>query len=82
LLLRKRVYLLSNPQRTTDGDYSPPPAQIPAGAAGASAAGKIDCAQRQSAKFWELPAATSLARLWRDQGKRAEARDLLAPVYG
>jgi predicted ATPase len=38
--------------------------------------------QRQSAKFWELRAATSLARLWRDQGKRDEARDLLAPVYG
>ena len=38
-------------------------------------------AQRQSAKFWELRAATSLARLWRDQGKRDEARDLLAPVY-
>ena len=34
------------------------------------------------AKLWELRAATSLARLWRDQGKRAEARDLLAPVYG
>jgi tetratricopeptide (TPR) repeat protein len=39
-------------------------------------------AQRQSAKFWELRAATSLARLWRDQGKRTEARDLLAPIYG
>ena len=38
-------------------------------------------ARRQSAKFWELRAATSLARLWRDQGKRTEARDLLAPVY-
>jgi len=36
----------------------------------------------QSAKFWELRATTSLAHLWRDQGKRAEARDLLAPVYG
>ena len=32
--------------------------------------------------MWELRAATSLARLWRDQGKRGEARDLLAPVYG
>ena len=31
--------------------------------------------------MWELRAATSLARLWRDQGKRAEARGLLAPVY-
>jgi predicted ATPase len=39
-------------------------------------------AKRQSAKLWELLGATSLARLWRDQGKRAEARDLLAPVYG
>ena len=39
-------------------------------------------ARRQSAKFWELRTATSLARLWRDQGKRTEARDLLAPVYG
>jgi predicted ATPase len=34
------------------------------------------------AKSWELRAATSLARLWRDQGKRAEAPDLLAPLYG
>jgi predicted ATPase len=33
-------------------------------------------------KSWELRAAMSMARLWRDQGKRDEARDLLAPVYG
>ena len=39
-------------------------------------------AQRQNARSLELRASTSLARLWRDQGKRAEARDLLAPVYG
>jgi class 3 adenylate cyclase/tetratricopeptide (TPR) repeat protein len=39
-------------------------------------------AKRQSAKLWELLGAASLARLWRDQGKRTEARDLLAPVYG
>ena len=38
-------------------------------------------AKRQSAKLWELLAAMNLARLWRDQGKPAEARDLLAPVY-
>ena len=38
--------------------------------------------ERQSAKIFELRASTSLARLWRDQGKRAEARDLLAPIYG
>jgi predicted ATPase len=39
-------------------------------------------ARRQRAKAYELRAATSLARLWCEQGRRAEARDLLAPVYG
>jgi predicted ATPase len=39
-------------------------------------------AQRQNAKLWEVHAAVSLARLRRDQGKRAEAHALLAPVYG
>jgi predicted ATPase len=39
-------------------------------------------ARQQQAKSWELRAAMSLARLWRDQGKRDEARELLAPVYG
>ena len=42
----------------------------------------IAVGQEQQAKLWELRAATSLARLWRDQGKPAEACDLLAPVYG
>jgi predicted ATPase len=39
-------------------------------------------AGQQQAKSWELRAAMSMAKLWRDQGKRDEARDLLAPVYG
>jgi predicted ATPase len=39
-------------------------------------------ARQQQAKSWELRAAMSMARLRRDQGKRTEARDLLAPVYG
>jgi predicted ATPase len=39
-------------------------------------------ARKQQAKSWELRAAMSMARLWRDQGKRDEARDLLAHVYG
>jgi predicted ATPase len=39
-------------------------------------------ARQQQAKSWELRAAMSLARLWRDQGKTQQARELLAPVYG
>jgi predicted ATPase/class 3 adenylate cyclase len=39
-------------------------------------------ARQQRAKSWELRAATSMARLWRDQGKQQQAQDLLAPVYG
>ena len=42
----------------------------------------LDCAGRQQALSWELRAATSLARLWRDHHRGREARDLLAPVYG
>jgi predicted ATPase len=42
----------------------------------------IGIAQRQQAKAFELRATMSMARLWRDQGKRDEARELLAPVYG
>ncbi len=41
----------------------------------------IDIARKQQAKSLELRAATSLARLWQQQGKKAEARALLAPVY-
>jgi predicted ATPase len=39
-------------------------------------------ARQQQAKSWELRAAMSIARLWCEQGKREEARDLLASVYG
>lgn len=42
----------------------------------------VRVARQQAAKGWELRAAMSLARLWRDQGRRDEARELLAPVYG
>jgi predicted ATPase len=42
----------------------------------------LSIAREQEAKLWELRAAASLARLRRDQGRHAEARDLLAPVYG
>ena len=42
----------------------------------------LGVARQQQAKSWELRAAVSLARLWRNQGKVSEARELLAPVYG
>ena len=43
---------------------------------------RFTIARQQQAKSWELRAAMSLARLWRDQGKVQQARELLAPVYG
>jgi predicted ATPase/DNA-binding winged helix-turn-helix (wHTH) protein len=42
----------------------------------------LNIARQQDALSWELRSATSLARLWQTQARRAEARDLLAPVYG
>ena len=42
----------------------------------------LTVARQQQAKSWELRAAMSMARLWRDQGKPQQARELLAPVYG
>ena len=42
----------------------------------------LSIAEQQEAKLWELRAAASLARLRRDEGRQAEARDILAPVYG
>jgi predicted ATPase len=42
----------------------------------------IKVARQQQAKSWELRAAMSLARLWRDQGKVQQAREVLGPVYG
>jgi class 3 adenylate cyclase len=42
----------------------------------------LSVARQQEAKSWELRAAMSMARLWRDQGKPKQARELLAPIYG
>ena len=42
----------------------------------------IDIARQQQAKSWELRASTSLARLWQQQDKREDARQLLAEIYG
>jgi hypothetical protein len=41
----------------------------------------LDWAREQKGKSWELRTSTSLARLWQSQGRRKEARDLLAPAY-
>jgi len=57
-------------------------ASINAEAAEASLRKALEVAGLQCAKGWELRAATRLARLWCDQGKRDEARNLLAPIYG
>jgi predicted ATPase len=42
----------------------------------------LSVAQQQKARSFELQAATSLARIWRDQGKVQQGRELLAPIYG
>ena len=42
----------------------------------------LEIARSQASRFWELRTSMSLARLWQKQGKRSEARELLAGVYG
>jgi predicted ATPase len=42
----------------------------------------LTVAREQKAKSWELRAAMSLTRLWQEQGKREQAHELLAPIYG
>jgi predicted ATPase len=54
----------------------------PQGAVEQSLQHALAIARHQQAKSWELRAAVSLGRLWRQQGKRAEAHALLAPLYG
>jgi predicted ATPase len=61
--------------------------KLAAGAAGSAEVATdwraaLDVGRRQEARSFELRAAMSLARLWRDQGERRQAHDLLAPVYG
>jgi predicted ATPase len=58
-------------------------ARTPSDPAGAEASFReaLDVARRQSAKSWELRAAASLARFWQQQGRKEEAREVLAPIY-
>jgi predicted ATPase len=48
----------------------------------AAGGGAKPTSARQEAKFWELRAASTLARLWSGEGRQSEALSLLAPVYG
>jgi predicted ATPase len=64
------------------GDFTLMAARPDAAKAQAHYEDALAVARAQQAKSWELQAATRLARLWRDQGRRREARDLLAPVHG
>ena len=64
------------------GELALMPPQADAAKAEAHFERALGMAREQRAKSWELRAAMSMARLWRDQGKRQQARDLLAPVYG
>ena len=59
-----------------------PPSIAPLPNSGTNHERALPIARKQQAKSWELRVAMSMARLWRDQGKRDKARDLLAPVYG
>jgi class 3 adenylate cyclase/predicted ATPase len=64
---RGEILLRCQPRDTTEAE--------------AAFARAIDIARGQSARLFELQAAVSLGRLWREQGKRAQARDLLGPIY-
>jgi predicted ATPase len=64
------------------GEIALMPSRPDAAKAEAYFARALAVARKQQAKSWELRAAMSMARLLRAQGKRDEARDLLAPVYG
>ena len=64
------------------GDIALMPANSDTAKAAACFERALSVARQQKAKSFELRAAMSMARLWRDQGRRPQARDLLAPVYG
>ena len=88
LLAETQPFIEQWEQRLSEAEFHRVRAQLllATGAAASEAevslARAIDIARSQSAKIFELRAATSLAQLWRDQNKRAEARDLLGPIYG
>jgi predicted ATPase len=78
----QREYLPQLPQRTRFSNCLLMRPEPDAAKAEAHFEHALAVAREQRAKSWELRAAMSMARLWRDQGKRDEARELLAPVCG
>lgn len=78
LLLRSRARRLEFAVSPSDSAYC----ALLAEQADASFRQALDVAGFQQVKSWELRAATSLGRLWQSQGKRKQASDLLAPIYG
>lgn len=68
-------------RQVTDKSENPSPQPLPQSEAEACFLKAIEIAQRQQAKSLELRATTSLARLWQQQDKREEARQLLAEIY-
>jgi tetratricopeptide (TPR) repeat protein len=79
LTLQKQSRVRGPGSEVTDGPASS--VQSPESEAEECFVRAIEIAQKQQAKSLELRAVTSLARLWQQQGKTAEARELLAPVY-
>jgi predicted ATPase len=81
--LKGELLLRASPQPPAS-EVVPPdvPRPLPDTAAEACFHYALTLARRQQAKMWELRAARSLSRLWQQQGKRTEAYDLLAPIYG
>jgi predicted ATPase len=81
--LRGELLLQSGAEKLAAGAL-PPDARLQRLSAEAEACFQhaLDVSRRQQAKMLELRAALRLSRLWQQQGKQAEARELLAPVYG
>jgi len=69
----------SSESKVRSTQHLPPQAEAEAEASFLKA---IDIARQQQAKSWELRAVTSLARLWQQQGKKTEARQMLVEIYG
>ncbi len=80
-LYRLKGELTSQKFQVSSSTFQVPPNTRAAAEAEACFLNAIEIARKQQAKSWELRAATSLARLWQQQGKKAEAHELLSEIY-